>query len=98
MTGYCSCVKPRYYFFRYLKRKPETLDRSEETLRKLQKFTESLKKKKLDHSDPAAEAGEGDFYHGQVLETDENTKDDLSDWFVGKLKCKKHIDEEYRKI
>jgi hypothetical protein len=41
-------------------------------------------------------------YHGQVLEEDdrdvdpEQEKRDLQNWFVGKLKCKKHIDDSYR--
>lgn len=38
----------------------------------------------------------------QVLEDDERAQDpdaekrELQTWFVGKLKCKKHIDERYR--
>ena len=41
-------------------------------------------------------------YHGQVLEEDdknidpEQEKRDLQNWFVGKLKCKRHIDDNYR--
>ena len=34
-------------------------------------------------------------YHGQVLE-DKDENEGLQDWFVGKLKCKKHIDDQYR--
>ena len=41
-------------------------------------------------------------YHGQVLEEDERNIDpeqekrELQNWFVGKLKCKRHIDDNYR--
>ena len=40
--------------------------------------------------------------HHQVLEEDDRAADpeqekrDLQNWFVGKLKCKKHIDDAYR--
>jgi hypothetical protein len=41
-------------------------------------------------------------FHLQVLEEDERNVDperekrELQTWFVGKLKCKKHIDDKYR--
>ena len=60
----------------------------------------------VEETEEAAEAAEGAdaavTYHGQVLEEDERGIDpereklELQNWFVGKLKCKKHIDDKYR--
>ena len=51
---------------------------------------------------PAVPEAEKDFYHGQVMEKDDNDlageegADQLKDWHQGKLKFKKHIDDRYR--
>lgn len=40
-----------------------------------------------------------EVYHGQVLEKDSDDEEDKEkgkDWFVGQLKFKKHIDDQYR--
>lgn len=49
----------------------------------------------------AAIAPNAEIYHGQVLEkdSDDEGEDDKvkgKDWFAGKLKFKKHIDDQYR--
>jgi hypothetical protein len=63
----------------------------------LQKFTETLRNKKIEatSSQPSA-IDKIESYHGQVLDKDSDNENDSKDWFVGKLKCKKHIDEQYR--
>ncbi len=88
----------RFCLLRYLKRKNEHGDRSEDTLHKLMKFTENIRSKKSEFSkeNDTDKQRQVESYHGQILEEDEARKDDLDDWFVGKLKCKKHIDEQYR--
>jgi hypothetical protein len=88
----------RFCLLRYLKRKNEHGDRSEDTLHKLMKFTENIRSKKSEFSkeNDTDKQRQVESYHGQILEEDEAGKDDLDDWFVGKLKCKKHIDEQYR--
>jgi hypothetical protein len=60
------------------------------------KFTDSLRAKKqnLGPGEEKNTHNEVESYHGQILEKDDEAP--LDDWFVGKLKCKKHIDEEYR--
>jgi hypothetical protein len=60
------------------------------------KFTENIRKKKQDLDPNASIQDEVVTYHGQILEKDENEKEEMGIWFAGKLKCKKHIDEEYR--
>ena len=102
-----------------------------QTLQKLQKFTDSIrttKKITAKESNAAADgttnnnddvgggggggvagndtSGTGEVgavsYHGQVMEEDERNIDpereklELQNWFVGKLKCKRHIDDKYR--
>eukprot|EP01032_Pedospumella_encystans_P008584 gene8584-10170_t len=92
---------------KYMKRKSEHGDRSEETMEKLKKFTSGIRstKQQLSSTTTEEESNGGNSvenYHGQVLEQDERDVDpekekrELQTWFVGKLKCKKHIDDNYR--
>ena len=83
---------------KYIKRKREHGDRSNETMDKLKMFASTLREGKgkisslLVHKEPS----EVESYHGQVLEKDESPDEDLTDWNSGKLKFKKHIDDKYR--
>lgn len=77
-------------------------------MEKLRAFTSTIrstKQQQQHHSsaaDEEAEQGSAVTYSGQVLEEDEAALDpereklELQNWFVGKLKCKKHIDDKYR--
>ncbi len=69
-----------------------------QTLAKLKKFTESLRHKRTDKQLlPESKLVQTETYHGQILEIDsDNDERDIDDWFVGKLKCRKHIDQQYR--
>lgn len=78
-----------------------------QTLAKLQKFTQSIRhvKKEVGKTTGTATgagASTAEAYHGQVLERDSGdeggaaAEEDLSDWHVGQLKFKKHIDDRYR--
>ena len=81
---------------KYIKRKREFGDRSEETYEKLKKFTSAIRNSKSS-SQPSAPVAEVESYHGQVLEKSENSDDDdLSNWNTGKLKFTKHIDDKFR--
>lgn len=62
----------------------------------MQKFTENLRSRKTLNKSSESTKDSAQTYHGQVLERDSDEDDDNKDWFVGKLKCKKHIDEQYR--
>jgi hypothetical protein len=80
---------------KYIKRKREFGERSEETFEKLKKFTSDFRTAKS--TQPPATAVEVEAYHGQVLEKSEESDDeDLSNWNSGKLKFKKHIDDKFR--
>lgn len=97
---------------KYMKRKSEFGDRSEETMAKLRQFTSTIRTaKQQQQQQQSGDAGGEETqerqedgavaYHGQVLEDDdaidpEREKLELQNWFVGKLKCKKHIDDKYR--
>lgn len=75
---------------------------------KLQQFTSSLKKTKIEAVKvPNAEKSSSkEAYHGQILEhgSDEEEgeggadreEDTLDAWHVGPLKFRKHIDDQYR--
>lgn len=80
---------------KYIKRKREFGERSEETFEKLKKFTSEFRRAKS--SQPLTTLVEAEVYHGQVLEkSEESDDDDLSNWNSGKLKFKKHIDDKFR--
>ena len=66
-----------------------------QTLAKLAKFTTSLKGSKKSTSTVQTEKSV-ESYSGQVLEADDDGREDLGDWHQGKLKFKKHIDDQYR--
>jgi hypothetical protein len=77
-------------------------------MEKLMQFTETIRSVKS--SLPAAKMDQPVAYHGQLLEVDDEYSYDppdlttsmikpekeLDGWFVGKLKCKRHIDDSYR--
>jgi hypothetical protein len=70
-----------------------------QTLLKLQKFTAAIRSKKA--TEQPQESKQQESYRGQVFEKnsdDDNEQDQLDNWFVGKLKCKKHIDQRYRNV
>jgi len=75
--------------------------REDDTLSKLSKFTSTILAKKKESTrsgikeKEALEKKEDEGYYGQVMEDDE-TEDAGEDWFLGKLKFKKHIDDDYR--
>jgi hypothetical protein len=78
---------------KYKKKAAEHGDRQEDTLSKLQAFQSSfLDRKKRAKPQPSS----AESYYGQVLEDDDGDDDDNHDWFAGKLKFKKHIDDKYR--
>lgn len=83
---------------KYIKRKQEHGDRSSETMEKLKKFTSGLRFKKGSLGKDVSEDSNqnSEVYHGQILELDEKGDEDLSDWNSGKLKFKKHIDDQFR--
>ena len=83
---------------KYIKRKQEHGDRSSETMDKLKKFTSDLRSKKTSlDNDVGQDSNQiSEVYHGQILELDEKGDEDLSDWNSGKLKFKKHIDDQFR--
>lgn len=74
------------------------------TMKKLQNFTKLLRNEKKAATSTTNESNEiaesrptatADAYNGQILELDSD--DDISsDWHVGKLKCRKHIDDQFR--
>ncbi len=70
-----------------------------QTLRKLRDFTSSLKQEKQSSVPLPApvEPAVSESYHGQVMERDSDHEDeDPTAWHLGKLKFKKHIDDQYR--
>lgn len=85
------------YTHRFLKRKRDLGSRQEETLTKLQEFSQNLRETKK--TVPVASIEEVESYHGQVLEKGEN-EDDPKEieryWHAGSLKFRRHIDDEYR--
>ncbi len=83
---------------KYLQRKAVSSDREENTLNKLDEFKKGLKSSK---SKPALESNEStkqtESYHGQILEHNSDEDDaNMNDWYVGKLKFRKHVDDQYR--
>lgn len=83
---------------KFIKRKKEYGDREQETLMKLQKFSHTLKNIKRQAPEEAATETK-EAYHGQILEVDESIDDPKTlgnDWFLGRLKFKKHIDDKFR--
>lgn len=66
------------------------------TLNKLEEFKNSLKQSKPSTNDPNSSSNAGETYHGQVLEKDSDGEENLADWCSGKLKFKRHIDDQYR--
>lgn len=82
---------------RYKKRKVELGDRQSETLSRLESFTNSLRNQKSAAIPTAVPVQEAPVYHGQVLEDeDEGAEEELDGWFQGRLKFKKHIDDNLR--
>lgn len=67
-------------------------------MEKLAAFTSSIRhgKAKEQSTDKVQETAP--VYHGQVLEEDSGSeeKEQLVEWYQGKLKFKKHIDDELR--
>eukprot|EP01035_Chromulina_nebulosa_P017347 gene17347-22894_t len=90
---------------RYIKRKKEFGERQNETLSKLEAFTSTIRENKQNLKPTLNDTTsniEVESYHGQVLEKSE--VEDLEDsnelnnnWHIGKLKFKRHIDDDYRK-
>lgn len=77
---------------KYLKRKnSEHGDREQESLAKLSRFAASLKGKGKQTASRDQEA-----YHGQVMQRDSDSEEDLSDWNQSKLQFRGHIDDKYR--
>lgn len=77
-----------------MQRKATHGHREESTLDKLDQFKKLLKTTKP--ADTVREKKES--YHGQLLEKNSDDEQDeaLDDWCAGKLKFKKHIDDQYR--
>ena len=77
----------------------EKLRRFTNTIRDIKQNMNQIENSKIIHYE---EVVVDDSYHGQVLEEDEHMIDskveiqEMKSWFVGKLKCKKHIDDKYR--
>ena len=73
-------------------------------MEKLLKFKEALKSKKsstnvLESSaKPQVDSSNQEGYHGQILEkgSDDESETADSEWFQGKLKFRKHVDDSYR--
>lgn len=72
-------------------------------------FTQNLRASKKNQFEQSSESlnkinGEenGSSYHGQVLENEDiyqgGDDKDVENWYDGKLKFKKHIDDKYRSI
>lgn len=74
-------------------------EREDSTLQALAAFTSSMRSRR------AAAGGGGasesmfgrETYAGQVLEAEDGAAGDDGDWFVGKLKFRKHVDDAYRR-
>jgi seryl-tRNA synthetase len=82
---------------KFIKRKKEFGDRSEDTMEKLKMFQNSIKKAKVsDAEQSSVPSSSSEHYNGQILERNDDSDDDLSDWNSGKLKFKKHIDDAFR--
>jgi len=68
--------------------------------RRLDKFRAQMRDTKAKQGKRARDRGvySRESYRGQVLEDDDEDDDDAdnSDWFVGKLKFRKHIDDRFR--
>lgn len=76
-------------------------DREEDTLAKLKSFRSTLVSKAKEVKKSGVVAKEAEAYHGQVMEEGDSLlldgPDDAGDdWFVGGLKFKKHIDDQFR--
>jgi len=85
---------------KYVKRKTEHGNRSDETFAKLQQFTKSLRDSKAALKGKTEVVGV-EAYHGQVLERGDDDGDEklggVNDgWHMGGLKFKKHIDDAFR--
>lgn len=80
-------------------------------MNKLRVFEESIRLTKSvaaagsnDNNNNSSGDVDAECYHGQLLEKDEEEREDrkksinndLENWHIGKLKCKKHIDDNYR--
>lgn len=79
----------------FKKKKMQIGERQEMVLAKLSSFQNKLRSEK--EKVVVIEKKETEAYHGQILEDDD--KDDGAgdkDWHVGKLKFRKHIDDNYR--
>ena len=73
-------------------------DREQDTLARLAKFKSSLASTKLQSSDTHHREEKSQSYHGQILQDDDDNDDDgnAPNWFLGKLKFKKHTDDLFR--
>lgn len=60
----------------------------------MQNFTSSLREVKGSAINSSTNDPK-EFYHGQILENND-VDEDLRDWHAGKLKFKKHIDDQFR--
>ena len=79
----------------YQKRKSDHGAREKDTLERLSRFSQAMKKTKA-----AATAGEPEpeteHYHGQVTEEDVLAGVASDDWMLTKFQCKSHIDDRLR--
>ena len=80
----------------YQKRKADHGDREKETLERLNRFSENIKKAKLSSGAASSAPAEAEHYHGQVMDEDLLAGEATEDWHVGKLVCKSHIDDRFR--
>ncbi len=105
--GVCRRGLSYLIFFgaRYAKRKNEFGAREAETLARLSAFQQKVREEKV--SEAAVEAApvtEPVSYHGQVLEQDSDAEEEPTGdkavrepaWHAGKLRFRKHIDDQYR--
>lgn len=86
-----------FYVNRYMKRKAVHGDREEETMKRLAAFKNTIKSSKSSSNPTIEPKEEAEVYYGQVLEKNsDNEEERLDDWHTGRLKFKKHIDDQYR--
>lgn len=81
---------------KHLKRKSDFGDRASDTLSRLQQFRSKLKVEKHGARGEQAKEGDGEGYHGQVLEGRDEGEAAGGAWHAGPLKFRKHIDDAYR--
>lgn len=80
---------------KYLQRKAVSSDREGSTLSKLEEFKKGLKSSKSVETKETTKQTES--YHGQILDNNSDEDDaNMNDWYVGKLKFRKHVDDQYR--